>query len=241
METLSTPAAGPAVRKRPLSRAPKVEYVEPVGLVELGETRPPGRRERKKLQTRETIAREGLRLFLANGFRATTIAQIAEAADVAESTIFLHFATKEDILFAGHAEEAATLVDLLAVRPPDSTTLAVLHRYLHDLSEPDRWDADLWWHRGAVIRDDPALRAQERARWADVVRPALEESFARDFGGDDPVRAPVLAAMTLSAMFELGRIETEVEAARAGGAAWKRAATERLLAALEAASGPLGG
>lgn len=218
-----------------------MEYGERVGFVDVGEARPPGRRERKKQQTRDSIAREGLRLFLANGFKATTIAQIAEAADVAESTIFLHFATKDDILFAGHAEEAAKLVDLLVCRPEGTSTLDVLHAYLHDLSEPDHWDVDLWWSRGEVIRDDPALQAQERTRWADVVRPALEASFAREFGADDPVRPPLLAAMTLAALSELGRIETELEEARAGGAAWKRAATERLLTVLEAASGALAG
>jgi hypothetical protein len=50
------------------------------------------------------------------------------------------------------------------------------------------------------------------------------------------VRAPLLASMTIASMVELGRIETELEEARAGGAAWKRAAIDRLLVALEAAA-----
>ncbi|HEX4212605.1 MAG TPA: TetR family transcriptional regulator [Candidatus Dormibacteraeota bacterium] len=57
-----------------------------------------GRRERKKRQTRDTIQREAIRLFLEQGFDATTIDQIADAADVAPSTVFHHFATKEDLI-----------------------------------------------------------------------------------------------------------------------------------------------
>jgi AcrR family transcriptional regulator len=205
--------------------------------VSAGDERPAGRRERKKQRTYDLIAREGLRLFAAQGFKETTIAQIAEAADIAQSTFFLHFPNKEDVVFAGHAEEAELLVGLLeAAAPDDATTIDVLRRYLHDLSAPEHWDVELWTRRAEVIRADPALRAQERARWADVVQPALEVSYACDYPDDPPVRAALLASMTIASMLELGRIETELEEARAGGAAWKRAAADRLLAALEAAA-----
>jgi AcrR family transcriptional regulator len=208
--------------------------------VSAGDERPAGRRERKKQRTYDLIAREGLRLFAAQGFKETTIAQIAEAADIAQSTFFLHFPNKEDVVFAGHAEEAETLVGLLEARPQGATTIGVLRRYLQELSAPEHWDVELWTRRAEVIRADPALRAQERARWADVVQPALEVSYACDYPDDPPVRAALLASMTIASMLELGRIETELEEARAGGAAWKRAAADRLLAALEAAAQALG-
>jgi AcrR family transcriptional regulator len=213
-----------------------VLYGECVASVSAGDDRPVGRRERKKRRTYDVIAREGLRLFAAQGFKETTIAQIAEAADVAQSTFFLHFPTKEDVLFAGHVEEAEALVGLLEARPEGATTIDVLRHYLHDLSAPEHWDVELWTRRAEVIRADPALRAQERARWADVVHPSLEASYARDFPDVAPVRAPLLASMTIASLLELGRIETELEEARAGGAGWKRAAGDRLLAALEAAA-----
>jgi AcrR family transcriptional regulator len=207
-----------------------------VASVSAGSGPPVGRRERKKQRTYDVIAREGLRLFAAQGFKETTIAQIADAADVAQSTFFLHFPTKEDLVFAGHAEEADALVRRLQGKPDGETTIDVLRRYLHDLSSPDRWDGDLWTRRAEVIRADPALVAQERTRWADIVQPALEASYARDFPDCERVQAPLLASMTIASMVELGRIETELEEARAGGAAWKRAATERLLTAIEAAA-----
>lgn len=185
-----------------------------------------GRRERKKQETRSRIERVGLELIARDGFKKTTVARIAEAADVAESTFFLHFATKEDLVFAGHTEEAERLIALFSERR--EPTLAVLRAYLEDLSSPQNWDADLWALRLAAVSNDPDLREQERARWADRIRSVLVESFAADFAERSPyVRSRTIAAMVVAGLVELGRIEAEDENARS--ARWKRANTRKLL------------
>ena len=56
------------------------------------------RRERKKRETRRRLVKAGLRLFREKGYDATTVEQIAEAADVAKGTFFNYFETKEAIL-----------------------------------------------------------------------------------------------------------------------------------------------
>jgi AcrR family transcriptional regulator len=59
-----------------------------------------GLRERKRRETRQRLAETGLRLFLAQGYEATTLDQIAAAAGVSRRTIFHYFAQKEDLLQA---------------------------------------------------------------------------------------------------------------------------------------------
>ena len=58
----------------------------------------PGLRERKKEKMRAAIQRQALRLFREQGYDATTVSQIANAAEVSESSFFRYFPTKEDLV-----------------------------------------------------------------------------------------------------------------------------------------------
>lgn len=73
-----------------------------------------GRREAKKTALREKIYETARELFLTHGFEATTITQIAEAADIAPATFFNHFPNKSAVLheMTGEiAEHLQALVD----------------------------------------------------------------------------------------------------------------------------------
>jgi AcrR family transcriptional regulator len=58
----------------------------------------PGLRERKKAKTRAAIREHAFRLVRAQGYAATTVEQIADAAEISPSTFFRYFPTKEDAL-----------------------------------------------------------------------------------------------------------------------------------------------
>jgi AcrR family transcriptional regulator len=58
----------------------------------------PGRRERRRLETREKIFRAAMQLFAERGFSQTTTEDITEAADVGQGTFFNYFPTKQHVL-----------------------------------------------------------------------------------------------------------------------------------------------
>ena len=60
--------------------------------------RPVSLRERKKARTRAAIRQHALRLIREQGYYATTIEQIADAAEVSPATFFRYFPTKEDVV-----------------------------------------------------------------------------------------------------------------------------------------------
>ncbi|MBW2377601.1 MAG: TetR/AcrR family transcriptional regulator, partial [Deltaproteobacteria bacterium] len=79
-----------------------------------------GRREARKTALREKIYETARELFLTHGFEATTITQIAEAADIAPATFFNHFTNKSAVLheMTGEiAEHLHALVDQQLERP----------------------------------------------------------------------------------------------------------------------------
>ncbi|GAA3138724.1 TetR family transcriptional regulator [Planomonospora alba] len=74
-----------------------------------------GLRERKKARTREAILREAFRLFRVRGYHATTVEQIAAAAEISPATFFRYFPTKEDLVAL---DRFPPLTEALAAQPP---------------------------------------------------------------------------------------------------------------------------
>src|SRR3984893_18866867 len=96
-----------------------------------------GLRERKKQQTRDTIARVALELFPERGYDHTTLAEIADAADVSPRTIFAYFQSKEDILFCDEPMMYERLERTLRERPPGATTVDAVREVVASF---DRFD-----------------------------------------------------------------------------------------------------
>jgi AcrR family transcriptional regulator len=155
-----------------------------------------GLRERKKQQTRETIARAALRLFAERGYDETTLAEIAEAADVAPRTIFAYFESKEDILLCEEGNFLAELKRKLDERPAGTTTVDAIREFLAGIKPVDE-DANL---RKQIISANPALQMKMRGRHAEL-EPMLAESIAKDLGSEPGDIRPLLIAASITAAF----------------------------------------
>jgi AcrR family transcriptional regulator len=84
---------------------------------------PAGRRERHKARTREDLQRAARDLFARQGFAATTVQQITDAADVSERTFFRYFASKDDLLVLDVAALFAAVERAIRDRPLDEPPL----------------------------------------------------------------------------------------------------------------------
>src|SRR5262245_55781367 len=89
-----------------------------------------GLRERKKQQTRELIAETARGLFAERGFEEVTVAEIARAADVAETTVFNYFPTKEDLVYWRMESFEASLLDAIRERAPGEPVLAAFRGFV---------------------------------------------------------------------------------------------------------------
>lgn len=90
-----------------------------------------GLRERKKAATREALHEAALRLFAERGYAATTVADVAAAANVSERTFFRYFQSKEDVALQDVTRLLPQLEQAICTRPPSEPPLqALLHGFL---------------------------------------------------------------------------------------------------------------
>jgi AcrR family transcriptional regulator len=83
-----------------------------------------GLRERKKAKTRALIQEHALRLFREQGYDATSVEEIAEAAEVSPSTVFRYFPTKPDLVIYDDLDER--MIEAFRAQPPELNALQAL-------------------------------------------------------------------------------------------------------------------
>jgi AcrR family transcriptional regulator len=209
-----------------------------------------GLRERKKEQTRQSIAETAWRLFAERGYDRVTVAEIARAAQVAEATVFNYFPTKEDLFYSRLEAFGDQLVEAIGARPAGEPALAAFGRFLLDsggwLRQAEAGDTaalDRLRTVNRLIAASPALLAREQLAIARSTR-ALADLLADQTGAGPDDIAPRVAANALMGVQRalLDQVRRRVLAGEdpARLAADIRASTRQALALLEHGLGDYG-
>ncbi|MEU6258517.1 TetR family transcriptional regulator [Streptomyces sp. NPDC047043] len=158
-----------------------------------------GRRERKKAQTRKALADAALKLFTERGFDNVGVRDVAEEADVAVTTLFKHFPSKEALVFDDDADEEARLVAAVRDREPGQSVLDALHDYLQRgqaaLSDQASEFADFM----QLVNSTPALQEYMHRMWRRH-ETALAAAIAEATGAPEgDIRVAALARFVIEA------------------------------------------
>ncbi|WP_328660447.1 TetR/AcrR family transcriptional regulator [Nocardia salmonicida] len=154
-------------------------------------TVPTGRRERKKAATRQKIADTALRLFLDRGYDDVGIREVATEADVAVTTLFAHFASKEALVFERDEEFEQGLVQAVTDRTAGEPLIPALRREIHSMVRHCTADsAAPIWH---MIDESSALR-----RYEESMRLRHARALAAAIAADPELAQTVTASATIA-------------------------------------------
>ena len=160
----------------------------------------PGRRERKKLATRQALQDVALRLVAERGLDQVTVEDISEAADVATRTFFNYFSSKEEALLGNMPENVATVQRMVVDRPAAEAPLEAVCQVLRamTLRLAERREERLL--RQQVIERHPGLLARQLGEYASFEQ-ALAAAVAERLGAGraDALYCRVVAAVAVAA------------------------------------------
>jgi len=135
-----------------------------------------GLRDRTRRAVRADIAAAAMRLFLEQGFEATTMDQIARQVGISRRSLFHYFGTKEDIVLGDHAEQGETVRAALAARPADEDPWTAIRAALKTLLDTMPYSLPEFLRINRMLKQSPALRArhvEKQQQWLDVLTPGV--------------------------------------------------------------------
>ncbi|WP_168801714.1 TetR/AcrR family transcriptional regulator [Glycomyces buryatensis] len=141
-----------------------------------------GLRERTRNMVRTELAQAALKLFVEQGFEATTIEQIAAATGLSRRSFHRYFSSKEDVFGQWFVETGRQLAAALESRPAEERPWFALRRSFDDLvqglsARPESLQIT------RMILNTPALHAthlHKHALWRDALADVLQLRRSED-------------------------------------------------------------
>ncbi len=131
------------------------------------------REDRRVVRTRQLLQEALVNLILERGYEEVTVQDVLDRANLGRSTFYAHFRSKDDLLFSGFEQFAASLharpQDSMGGGPADFS----LHLFRH-VAQRRRLLKALWGHQGSR-----AIMKRSEAAMGAVLRRQIEH-LARD-------------------------------------------------------------
>jgi AcrR family transcriptional regulator len=166
-------------------------------------------RAESQAQTRETLVRTATRAFLRDGYRMTSLEQVADEAGFSKGAVYSNFRNKNELCLAVldgiHAEQTQQIVQAMVGSATLEDRLAAFHSWADRTIGDPAWTG-LEFEFATHVRRDPALRA-ELAKREETVRAliaAVVTRNAQELGLRLPLPADEAAAALLSLGIGLG-------------------------------------
>ena len=137
-------------------------------------------------------------MFLQQGYEATTLDQIAEAAGVSRRTVFHYFDQKEDILLAWKAGFADAMRTAILVQRPDKPPLTLaLDAFLQLASQ---FEADDHIRIERLLASTERLDASKHAKYAEQGQAVFEALTELSPASDRRERLRLVAMVAVGAL-----------------------------------------
>ena len=156
-------------------------------------------RERRRQVTLDRIAEIGLKLFVENGYEATTLDAIAAASGISRRTFFYYLKSKEDVLLAHEGGKfAEALRPTFLKQSPKRSPIAAARKTFLDLASTYETKESIVADR--ILRSIDTLRLRKEAllvQAEEVLADAMYELWS------DQTRRP---ALRMDAMMAIGTL-----------------------------------
>ncbi|MEU9879849.1 TetR/AcrR family transcriptional regulator [Streptomyces phaeochromogenes] len=165
-----------------------------------------GLREIKMERTRQLIADTAIALFSEQGFDATTIDQIAAAAEVGPRTVYRYYPTKEALVVGFTEDTLQAALEELRGLPEETPLPQALYQVVDSVRRTIEGDSERRRVVYQVINRTRSLHAELRGvnwRW----RESLAEEIWRRAGGHTAEMVAALAAANIAAVVEIAIAE----------------------------------
>lgn len=160
----------------------------------------PGLRERKKQRTRLALVDAAFALFAEQGYEATTVDQIAAAADVSPRTFFRYFTTKEDVALSLSLDGQRAMLAELAARPAEEPPFTALGQAMRAVvtmvKEGDLADTARLLASRELIENTPALFTGSVRRMMENERRLIAEIARREGADRDDLLPHLVVAIS---------------------------------------------